>query len=162
MINQQFNLISSRQIILLLCLLIFINLTGCANLATGRVTPGVDIKQFNKFYVVKFKPDNHRINHLIRDELQVMGYEATTGPENKVPEDAEVIVTYLDNWMWDITMYMIKLRVFMHEPKTQKLLAKGESYHTSLTRKSPEEMVSEVLSNIFHNTTKDKNQTLQN
>lgn len=151
MINQQYNLIPSKQVILFLCLLIFINLTGCANLATGRVTPGVDIKQFNKFYVVKFKPDNHEINHLIRDELQVMGYEATTGPEDKVPEDAEVVVTYLDNWMWDITMYMIKLRVFMHEPKTQKLLAKGESYHTSLTRKSPEEMVTEVLSNILNN-----------
>ena len=59
-------------------------------------------------------------------------------------------------------MYMIKLKVFMHEPKTQKLLAKGESYHTSLTRKSPEEMVSEVLSNIFNNSSNDKSQALQN
>jgi hypothetical protein len=161
MVNHQFNFISSRQIILLLCLLIFMNLTGCANLATGRVTPGVDIKQFNKFYVAKFQPDNHEINHLIRDELQLMGYEATTGPENKEPEDAEVIVTYRDNWMWDITMYMIRLKIFIHEPKTQKLLAKGESYHTSLTRKSPEEMVTEILSNIFNKASNVKSQTVQ-
>ena len=162
MINQQFNFISSKQIILLLCLLIFMNLTGCANLATGRVTPGVDIKQFNKFYVAKFQPDNHEINHLIRDELQLMGYEATTGPENKVPEDAEVIVTYRDNWMWDITMYMIKLKVFMHNPETQKLLASAKSYHTSLTRKSPEEMVTETLTNIFHKSSNVKSRPIQN
>ena len=54
-----------------------------------------------------------------------MGYEANTGPKNKVPEDVEVIVTYRDNWMWDITMYMIRLKIFIQEPKTQKLLAKG-------------------------------------
>ena len=150
MSNRQFIFIQAKQIIVLLCLLAFISLTGCANLATGRVSSGVDIKQFNKFYVAKFRPDNHGINLLIRDKLQTMGYEAKTGPENKVPEDTEVIVTYLDNWMWDITMYMLKLRVFMHEPETKKLLASGKSYHTSLTRKSPEEMVTEVLSNIFH------------
>jgi len=28
-------------------------------------------------------------------------------------------------------------------------MASGNSYHTSLTRKSPEEMVNEVLTNIF-------------
>jgi len=162
LINRRFDykLMPAKQIILLLCLLTFISLTGCANLATGRVTPGVDIHQFNKFYVVKFKPDGRGINNLIRDELQMMGYEVKTGPENKVPEDAEVIVTYRDNWMWDITMYMIKLNIFILEPKTQKLLASGKSYHTSLTRKSPEEMVSEVLSNIFKSSNV-KSQTVQ-
>jgi len=134
---------------------------GCANLATGRVTPGIDIMQFNKFYVVKFQPDGRGINMLIRDELQVMGFEAMTGPENEVPEDAEAIVTYRDNWMWDITMYMIKLKILIHNPETQRLLATGRSYHTSLTRKSPEEMVSEVLSNIFHKSSNVKTKTSQ-
>ena len=161
MIHQQFNFISSRQTILLLWLLAFISLTGCANLATGRVTPGIDISQFNKFYVVKFKPDGRGVNNLIRDELQMMGYEAKTGPENEVPEDTEVIVTYQDNWMWDITMYMIKLRVFMHNPETQKLLASAKSYHTSLTRKSPEEMVTETLTNIFHKSSNIKSRAVQ-
>jgi hypothetical protein len=32
----------------------------------------------------------------------------------------------------------------------QRVLAVGNSYHTSLTRKSPEEMVDEVLTNIFN------------
>jgi hypothetical protein len=162
MMNHQFNFISSRQMILLLCLLIFMSVTGCANLATGRVTPGIDISQFNKFYVVKFEPDGSGINNLIRDELQTMGYEAKTGPENEVPEDTEVIVTYQDNWMWDITMYMIKLKVFMHNPETQKLLASAKSYHTSLTRKSPEEMVTETLTNIFHKSSNDKSRPIQN
>jgi hypothetical protein len=51
--------------------------------------------------------------------------------------------------MWDITMYMLELTITMSDAKTDFTLASGNSYHTSLTRKSPEEMVAEVLGNIF-------------
>jgi hypothetical protein len=50
--------------------------------------------------------------------------------------------------MWDITMYMIELTIDFRDPKTSFPLATGTSMHTSLTRKSPEEMVEEVLTNI--------------
>jgi len=46
-------------------------------------------------------------------------------------------------------MYMVGLKVFIREPGSNRLLAVANSYHTSLTRKSPQEMVAEVLSNTF-------------
>ena len=130
-------------------LLFLLSLSGCINRKGAQVTAGIDLKQFHKFYVVKFGPDNRGINRLIMDELLKRGFEASTGLVNIRPKDVGAIVTYQDKWKWDMTMYMIELKIFFREPETQKLLASGESYHSSFSRNSPEEMVSEVLSNIF-------------
>jgi hypothetical protein len=78
-----------------------------------------------------------------------LGFEASTGADGAEPKDVDAIVTYEDRWRWDITMYMIELKVSVREPRTDNLLAVGNSYHTSLTRLSPEEMAAEVLSGIF-------------
>ncbi|HEY5691625.1 MAG TPA: hypothetical protein VIS49_09225 [Cyclobacteriaceae bacterium] len=83
------------------------------------------------------------------DELSKRGFKASTGLVNLAPKDVDAIVTYQDKWQWELTMYMIELKIFFREPETQNLLASGQSYHSSLSRNSPEEMVSEVLSNIF-------------
>jgi hypothetical protein len=139
-----------RRIGLLLCLAVFTAIQGCAiNREMAAVTPDVELAHLKKFYVVKFDPDGRGINTLIMAELGRMGFDAATGLEAAAPKTVDAIVTYRDKWQWDITMYMIELRIFIREPATQILLATGTSYHTSLTRKSPEEMVAEVLANIF-------------
>jgi hypothetical protein len=51
--------------------------------------------------------------------------------------------------MWDITMYMIQLDVQFRKPQNDMPLATGSSRRTSLVRKSPSEMVKEVLDVIF-------------
>ena len=125
-------------------------LQGCAiNRDTASVSPDVDLSRVKRLYVAKFGPDERGINNLIANELNKMGLHATTGLDIDAPKNADAIVTYRDRWQWDITMYMLELRVFMRAPQTDQLLATGTSYHTSLTRKTPEEMVAEVLGNIF-------------
>ena len=113
------------------------------------MSPDLDLTQVRNFYVVRFAPDSRGINRLIADELTKRGFEASTGPEDSGPKGADAIVTYQDRWQWDVTMYMLELRIFVRQPQTGTLLAVGNSHHTSLSRKSPEEMVAEVLSNIF-------------
>jgi hypothetical protein len=85
----------------------------------------------------------------ISDDIATRGYEVTTGPEAMMPPDTDVLVTYWDKWMWDITMYMIELDITLHDADTGDPLAVGNSMHASLTRLSPEEMIKEVLDNIF-------------
>jgi hypothetical protein len=46
-------------------------------------------------------------------------------------------------------LYLIELTVTLRNATNGFPLAVGNSFHTSLTRKSPEEMVDEVMSNIF-------------
>jgi hypothetical protein len=55
------------------------------------------------------------------------------------------VITYVDRWMWDITLYLLELTVTLRDATNSFPIALGNSYHTSLTRKSPEEMVDEVM-----------------
>jgi hypothetical protein len=123
--------------------------SGCANRATASLTPGTDLSRVKQFYVVTASADKNGVDKLIKDQLQKMGYTATVGPEKSPPYQADAVVTYQDKWMWDMTMYMIELTITLRNPQTNFPMAVGNSFHTSLTRKSPEGMVEEVLTNIF-------------
>jgi hypothetical protein len=50
---------------------------------------------------------------------------------------------------------MLELTITLKDPENKYPLVVGNSYHTSLSRKSPEAMIQEVLTNIFHNAKKD-------
>lgn len=122
--------------------------SGCSvNRATATLDPSADLAGIKTIYVNKFAPDGRGINLLITNKLKSMGYSVKTGID--APKDVDVIVTYEDKWMWDLTMYMIELTITIRDPDSNFPLASGNSYHTSLTRKSPEEMVEEVVNNIF-------------
>jgi hypothetical protein len=124
-------------------------MTGCAvNRATASLSPGADLTAIKTAYVVKHDKDNHNVNQIIKSKLESKGYTVTTGPELPMPYKTDISVTYIDKWMWDITMYMLELTINYRDPKTNFPIATGNSFHTSLTRKSPEEMVDEVLNNI--------------
>jgi hypothetical protein len=126
--------------------------SGCAvNRATATVAPDTDLRKLTTFYVVQFPPDKRGIEILIRDNLIKRGFTATAGPELSPPSySADAVVTYVDKWMWDMTMYMIELTITIRNPANNYPLATGNSYHTSLSRKSPPEMVDEVMANIFN------------
>jgi hypothetical protein len=124
-------------------------MTGCAvNHASASLTPGTDLAAIKTAYVVKHEKDNHKINEIIKTKLEGKGYVVTTGPVLPTPYNTDMTVTYVDKWMWDITMYMLELTVNFRDPKSNFPVATGNSLHTSLTRKSPDEMVEEVLNNI--------------
>lgn len=123
------------------------SLTGCANRATAKIDPSANLSAIKTVHVVKDPEDSRAVNDLIADDLRKRGYSVTTSTDKAAGVDA--LVTYVDRWMWDITMYMIELTVTIRDGKTEYPLAVGNSMHTSLTRKSPPEMVDEVMGNIF-------------
>ena len=123
--------------------------TGCAvNRATGSVDPSTNLSTLKTMYVKKIPADDGGTNVLIADKLRSKGVTVTTGTEAP-PSNVDAVVTYIDKWMWDITMYMLELTITIRDPKTDFPLATGNSYHTSLTRLSPKEMVNEVVDNIY-------------
>jgi hypothetical protein len=122
--------------------------TGCAiNRATATVDPSVNLGSLKAMHVAKQPKDDNDIDVLIAEKLRSRGYKVTTGSEK--PSAVDAVVTYIDRWRWDITMYMLELTITIRDPGNDYPLASGKSYHTSLARKSPSEMVDEVLSNIF-------------
>jgi hypothetical protein len=140
-----------RRVVLLALALGALFLTsGCAvNRATASASPGVDISNVKAVYVVQLPSDQRGIEKLIRDNFIKRGLTATSGPELPQPPKVDAVVTYVDKWMWDITMYMLELTITLRNPANNFPLAAGNSFHTSLTRLTPEAMVDEVLGNIF-------------
>ena len=130
-----------------LFLIVAILNSGCAvNRSTATLEPTADLTRIKSMYVVK-GPDDWGTNALIVNKLKTMGYTVSGGSDK--PSDVDAVVTYEDKWMWDITMYMLELTVTLRDPHNDFPLASGNSFHTSLTRLSPEEMVDEVINNIF-------------
>ncbi len=133
--------------LLLLCSLVFLG--GCASNQKGAVMPGTDFSTLKKYYVVHLPADTRGVNQMIADELNSRGFSTTTGEAVNVPADVDAVVTYQDKWMWDITMYMIQLDIQFRKPVTDIPMATGSSMRTSLVRKSPANMIKEVLDQIF-------------
>ena len=123
-------------------------LTGCATANSARA-PDVDLHRLKSFYVVRVPEDGRGIEKLIANRLVTLGYQSTSGDAPTPPSHVDAIVTYQDRWMWDITMYMIKLSIQLHDGTTGAVLANGEVMRPSLERKSPEGMVEETLGVIF-------------
>jgi hypothetical protein len=122
--------------------------TGCAvNRATGSVDPSANLSALKTMYIKKTAGDDNT-HTLIADKLRSKGITVSSGSE-AAPGNVDAVVTYIDKWMWDITMYMLELTITIRDPKTDFPLATGNSFHTSLTRLSPKEMVNEVVDNIY-------------
>ena len=130
-------------------LIVIFLISGCVNRFSAKWAPSASLTNTASFYVIKLGPDGRGINKLISDKLVYMGYKSTTGLGVDIQSNVDIVVDYADKWMWDITMYMLELTITFRDPKTDVPLGSGNSYHTSLTRKSPQEMVDEVLTNIF-------------
>ncbi|BEP66323.1 MULTISPECIES: hypothetical protein [Variovorax] len=129
--------------------------SGCAvNRATATVDPSANLDKLRVVQVRKLEGEDGTLQKLIAGNLRKRGFEVTE--EAKPPEPVDAVVTYVDKWMWDITMYLVELTVTIREPKSDYPLATGNSLHTSLTRLSPPEMVDEVVGNIFKESDKTK------
>ena len=129
----------------ILLMIVLVTTSGCAsNKATATVDSTVDLTSLRTFHVKKYSEDTRDTNLVIKNKLNDMGFKIT-----EIETDADAVLTYIDNWFWDITFYMLELAVSIRDPKTNYPFASANSLHSSLTRKSQEGMVDEVLNNIF-------------
>ena len=129
------------------CTVLLFN-TGCAvNRATASADPSLRWDTIKSLHVKKLEGEDGSVRKLLVDKFRSSGFAVTTDPDPAGQPD--MFVTYRDRWMWDLTMYLLELTVSLHDPKTDVAVASGNSLHTSLTRKSPKEMVDEVVDNIL-------------
>lgn len=135
-----------RSLVLILSVLF---MTACVNRQTVTVAPTTNMPALKTIYVVHQPKDKERIDTLIADNIRLRGVTATNG-DGPAPSNVDAVITYVDKWMWDITMYLLQLTVTVRDPKTEFPMATASSYHTSLTRLSPVEMVTETMNNIYN------------
>ncbi|MCL1043965.1 MULTISPECIES: hypothetical protein [Shewanella] len=132
-----------------LLLSVIATMTGCATRLEATVAPGQSLTELGNVYVQHFSPDKRNLNYIIADKLTLLGYPATPLDGTEVPNDANIVITYVDNWQWDITNYLIKIKIDFRKAENKQLLITGESFRTSLARKDPDFMIQEALEKIF-------------
>jgi hypothetical protein len=140
-----------RASTLVLAVLLLPGFLGCSyKHLYGETMQGIDLTARHRVYVAHQPKDKRQINAMIADRLNQAGFEATAGMGvSDAPADVDAIVTYEDHWQWDLSNYLIVLRIDFRDPKTQELLASGQSYRTSLDRKPPAFMVDEIITAMF-------------
>lgn len=139
---------SMAKVIGLLFLLFL--MVGCSKaIIKSDCDPNIDLAKLKTFYVRKLPAEEMGLEKIIAGKLNEFGFQATSGVHSTPPHPVDAIVTYRDRWMWDITMYMLEINIKFRNPQTDYVFANGKSYRTSLARKSPEEMIDEVLRDMF-------------
>ncbi len=129
-------------------LIVVLFLSACtADRESASVMPGNDLSRLRSFVVEPYPEEKRSVEQLIVNELRRLGYKAELGSPEHIQADA--LVTFRSKWFWDITMYLLELDIQLREPKSRFPIATANSFHASLTRRSAEEMVREVLGNLF-------------
>jgi hypothetical protein len=119
-------------------------LVGCATVNSVKA-PDADLTKLKTYYVARLPADERGIEKLIASRLESMGHPSTSGDAQTPPAKVDAVLTYQDRWMWDITMYMIRLDIQIRDGQSGAILATGQVMRPSMQRKSPEGMVEEVL-----------------
>ena len=122
--------------------------TGCGKI-TSNVNPDISINDYQNYYVIPDEDDTRDVGVAIYSDLQSRGLNVEVGPETRIPESTEIKVAYETKWMWDITFYLYDLVIYLKDPKTDLLMASGQSHRPSLDRKPADEMVREVMDQIL-------------
>ena len=122
---------------------------GCTK-TTSNLSPEVSFNEYKNFYVVPSFDDRRGVKEAISADLQSRGLNVEVGPAIQMPETSEIEVNYEAKWVWDNEYYLSDLIISFKNPDTTSLIASGESHHPSLERKPADEMVGEILDEIFH------------
>ncbi|MCK6553387.1 DUF4136 domain-containing protein [Candidatus Binatia bacterium] len=134
--------------ILLLLLVAAIGGCGLSDLESATL-PGTDLRQLKTAYVACHVADDGNLCALIARQLDKHGVTATTGIALPAPGDANVLVTYDDTWTWDVTSYLLTLRIDLRDPATNLLLATSRVSRTRFGSGGPDTMVREAVAQLL-------------
>jgi hypothetical protein len=131
--------------------LLLLALVGCASGAArfAEPLPGSRISEMRRFYVQHQPSDPREIHLQIQQELRALGLEADAGPGASNPADYDAIVTYVDRYIWDMSMYCLQLTLYFRDTQTGYITATGWSWRPSMVRKTPQGHARLILGDLF-------------
>jgi hypothetical protein len=139
----------ARHLPLALCGWLLVSV-GCASGAArfAEPLPGSRLAEMQRFYV-QHQPEDPRDIHLdIQRELASFGVQVDAG-DGPPQGDYDAIVTYVDRYIWDMTMYCLQLTVYIRDTKTGYITATGWSWRPSLVRKTPQGHARLIFTELF-------------
>jgi hypothetical protein len=98
---------------------------GCATSSGVLVNPSAQKMEYRSAYVVTHGDKSSDMDALIQKELLRDGMSVSAGPEGSQPADTQIIVRYIDDWKWDMAMYLRSLDFMFVDPASKTVLATG-------------------------------------
>jgi hypothetical protein len=124
-------------------------IVACATaIQTDPIPPELK-KSSLQYFVENHGKDSRGIDHMITREIRSRGLKVENGLASARPAELDVLVVYEDRWQWDMSNYLIFLRIDLRDPATNVLLATGSSYQTSGARKPEAEVVAQIIGGMF-------------
>ncbi|MGH0029111.1 MAG: hypothetical protein ACQGVC_04940 [Myxococcota bacterium] len=78
---------------------------------------------------------------------QALGFQADAGPAPA--DDYDGVITYVDRYVWDVTMFCQQLTLYVRDPETGYITATGWSWRPSVVRKTPQGHARLILAELF-------------
>lgn len=130
---------------LLFMLIVGIFLTGCGRFEKhSYVLPSALKDSMQSYYVEPLSTDTRELDLLITNALIKYGVKVLNNPK-----DADIIVTYIDRWIWDLTTFMVDLKIQFRDSLDRFPVIFGETKRNSLARKEASVMVNELIDEMM-------------
>ncbi|HEY8994564.1 MAG TPA: hypothetical protein VIM71_07885 [Lacunisphaera sp.] len=122
-------------------------LAGCASYSASHQRSLADTR---RFFVLSNANDNRALDHQIATALRARGFEADTGPLTMMPDDAQVVVTYQDQWTWDFGDHLVYLQISVRSRRSPSQHLATATFSTRLpTRKPTDGIVAELVGKLL-------------
>ena len=129
-------------------LLVLSLLAGCT-IVHSEKRPATDLSKFKHVFVERRLSDDHGIDRLIVGELRKRGYDSSTGPLTMLPDNADAVIIYEDEWTFDFTTHMTMLEIRVRPADKAQAIATGRYFQRWISSKSPAKIVGEVMNSLF-------------
>ena len=108
------------------------------------------------YFVERHEKDERSLDVAIAAAFAKRGVTASSGAAGARPAQIDVLVSYEDRWQWDMSMYLLSMRIDLRDPETNALLASGTSMQTSLARKPAQEIIENLVGAFFEEASSEK------
>jgi hypothetical protein len=115
-----------RPNIFLLAILIA-SVAGCSTIAPVVREADYKLTPEKTIYVTQITEETkgqRRFDRFITESFEKRGFKVIVGePLQERPADADLYVTYRDEWAWDLADYLLALDIEVHDNKTDRVVA---------------------------------------
>ncbi len=130
-------------------LLVCLFLGGCSTYR-AMTNPQVNLRNYNKIFVINNMDDNHSIEIMLVQALREQGRDADSGPPTLVPEDAQAIISYQDQWSWDFSDHLVGLAIEMHDARKHQMIGTAVYSGPASMRTPPAQVVGQLVFKLLN------------
>jgi len=125
--------------------------SGCSTNVSRFQMPGTDLSQVKTLYVRPFdEREAIELQTLIEGNLRRRGLKIAANEESIENTAGGFILDIAPDWHWDLTWYLLELRVAIYDPKDNTLIVQAQSQQTSLARETVEVVVDRTMASLFN------------